>query len=84
LLAKGGVPTDYMRVRSIPFAPEVIQFIKEHPKNYVVEISRDGQLKQLLTLETPEYATHLIQASHIDGLPLTARWVKEQILAHEG
>ena len=68
----------------MPFAPEVTQFIKEHPKNYVVEISRDGQLKQMLTLETPEYATHLITVSHIDGLPLTARWVKEQILAHEG
>jgi 2-oxoglutarate/2-oxoacid ferredoxin oxidoreductase subunit alpha len=84
LLAKGGLPTDYMRVRSMPFAPEVAQFIKEHPKNYVVEINRDGQLKQLLTLEAPEYAGHLIQVSHIDGLPLTARWVKEQILAHEG
>ncbi|HMD90635.1 MAG TPA: 2-oxoacid:acceptor oxidoreductase subunit alpha [Anaerolineaceae bacterium] len=84
LLAKAGILTDYMRVRSIPFAPEVGEFIKEHSKNYVVEINRDGQLKQLLTLETPDYATHLIQTSHIDGLPLTARWVEEQILAHEG
>jgi 2-oxoglutarate ferredoxin oxidoreductase subunit alpha len=84
LLAKGGVLSDYMRVRSMPFAPEVAQFIKDHPKNYVVEINRDGQLKQLLTLDAPEYGDHLIQVSHIDGLPLTARWVKEQILAHEG
>jgi 2-oxoglutarate ferredoxin oxidoreductase subunit alpha len=78
-----GLPTDYMRVRAIPFADEVVEFIKNHERIYVVEINRDGQLKQLLTLEAPEYATKLRQTSHLDGLALSAKWVREHILAQE-
>ncbi len=46
-------------------------------------MNRDGQLHQLLTLEYPELATRLISAAYTDGLPLTARLVREAILAHE-
>lgn len=78
-----GVVTDYMRIRAIPFSNEVRDFIRNHERIYVVELNRDGQLKQLLTLETPEFATHLRQISRSDGLPLSARWIKEQILVEE-
>jgi 2-oxoglutarate/2-oxoacid ferredoxin oxidoreductase subunit alpha len=83
ILAENGQKTDYLRVRAIPFAQEVVDFIGQHPRNYVVEINRDGQLKQLLTLEIPQLCTQLRQVSHVDGLPLSARWVKDQILAQE-
>ena len=78
-----GLKTDYMRIRAIPFHQQVKEFIASHEKTYVVELNRDGQLKQLISLEVPEYATRLIQASHSDGLPLTARWVREQIMGQE-
>jgi 2-oxoglutarate ferredoxin oxidoreductase subunit alpha len=84
MLAREGLKTDYCRVRSLPPCQEVIDFIAAHDRTYVVEINRDGQLKQILTLEIPGLCTQLHQASHIDGMPLSARWVKEQILTLEG
>ena len=77
------LPTDYLRVRAYPFSQQVKEFIGSHERTYVVELNRDGQLKQLLTLDNPELATHLIQVSHLDGLPLTARWIREQIMTQE-
>lgn len=82
-LQQQGIPTDYMRVRAVPFTDEVEQFIRDHERVYVVEINRDGQLAQLLAVTMPELAGKIIKAAHLDGLPLTARWVKEEILAQE-
>ncbi len=82
-LAEHGIPTDYLRVRAIPFSQAVIDFIKSHEHVYVVELNRDGQLKQLLTLAVPECATGLLNAHHVDGLPLSAKWVRETIIGQE-
>jgi len=83
LLAKDGVASDCMRIRALPFLPEVEEFIREHDYVYVVELNRDGQLRQLLTINYPEMAIKLRKASHTDGLPLSARWIKDEILAQE-
>lgn len=83
-LAEQGIHTDYLRVRSIPFAGEVKQFIKNHKQCYVVEMNRDGQLNQLLTIAYPRLATHLRPVAYTDGLPLTARFVREAIAAWPG
>jgi 2-oxoglutarate/2-oxoacid ferredoxin oxidoreductase subunit alpha len=82
-LANQGVPTDYLRVRSVPFSSEVTDFIREHDRNYVIELNRDGQLHQLLTLEVPKHAASLISLAHIDGLPLTSKWVEKALLSKE-
>lgn len=82
-LAEVGVATDYLRLRAIPFTDEVEQFIKDHDRVYVVEINRDGQLRQLLTINMPEQATKLRKVALMDGLPLSARWVREEILSLE-
>ena len=84
MLDSEGVKTDYCRLRSLPLCQEAIDFIAAHDRTYVVEINRDGQLKQILTLEIPHLCTQLHQVSHIDGMPLSARWVKDQILDQEG
>lgn len=84
LLGREGLPTDYLRVRAVPFTDEVEQFIRDHEKVYVVELNRDGQLRQLLMLNMPEELhTRLRKASHTDGMPLSPRWIKEEILALE-
>ncbi len=83
LLAAENVPTDYLRVRSIPFSDEVKDFLSTHEQIFVVEANRDGQLRQLLMLEAPEYAIRLQKIAHTDGLPLTAKWIKQAILAEE-
>lgn len=52
LLAKDGVPLDYMRIRGFPFGDDVRKFLEAHEVNFIVEQNRDGQLRSLLTLET--------------------------------
>ena len=83
-LMKEAIPTDYLRIRSIPFSDEVKRFVFEHDRCYVVELNQLGQLEQLLTLEYPERATNLNKLAHIDGLPLTALWIKDNIISLEG
>jgi 2-oxoglutarate/2-oxoacid ferredoxin oxidoreductase subunit alpha len=81
ILAQKGIATDSLRLKAVPFTPAVLEFINSHKRNYVVEQNRDGQMHQLLSLETPENAVKLISLSHIDGLPLTAEWVVKALMA---
>jgi 2-oxoglutarate ferredoxin oxidoreductase subunit alpha len=80
LLLERGIKTDYLRIRSIPFSTEVESFLKSHKEIFVVEINRDGQLLQLLTMAFPGQAEKMIKTAHMDGLPLTARWIIEQFM----
>jgi 2-oxoglutarate ferredoxin oxidoreductase subunit alpha len=82
-LAERGLKTDYMRLRAVPFTSEVADFIRRHDRNYVIELNRDGQMHQLLRLEVQGCATELISLAHIDGLPLSAQWVVNALLAEE-
>jgi len=82
-LAQSGIPTNFMRIRAIPFTEEVGDFIVSHRVNYVFEMNRDGQLNQLLTLEHPERCHNLLSIAYTDGLPPTARQVREAILTEE-
>ncbi len=83
LLDSAGTPADYLRVRSIPFSSKVLKFMEDHERVYVVEMNRDGQLQQVLTLEFPSQAEKLIKTTHTDGLPLTAKWITQAILTNE-
>ena len=76
-----GIQTDFMRVRAFPFGPEVDEFVRKYDEIYVVEMNRDGQLHQLLTLAYPEKALHLKSVPFGDGMPASAKWVREGILA---
>jgi 2-oxoglutarate ferredoxin oxidoreductase subunit alpha len=77
------VECDYMQIRAIPFSTEVDEFINSHEKLYIVELNRDGQMHQLLTLAYPHRASDLLSLAHLDGLPLTARWVVDAFLEKE-
>ena len=83
LLAAQGIQTSYMRIRSLPFSEDVRAFLEDFERIYVVELNRDGQMKQLLTMYFSEYGSKLRQVSHLDGMPLTARWVFERITTIE-
>lgn len=82
-LSQKGYSIDHLRIRSLPVAPEVAEFVRAHERNYVVELNRDGQLHQILRLEIPDCSMKLISLSHLDGLPLSAKWVQDQITARE-
>ena len=83
LLAEMGIQADYMRVRALPANTVVREFIASHARNYIVELNRDGQLRQILSLEISEYSEKLISISEIGGLPLTAAWTAEKIFTKE-
>jgi len=82
-MAEAGTKSEYLRIRAIPFTDEVKEFIQNHRQNYVVELNRDGQLKQILTITYPELADRLVSVAYTDGLPPTARWVRESICPKE-
>ncbi len=76
-----GIQADFMRVRAVPFTSEVADFIKKYDQVFVVEMNRNGQMNELLEIEYPEYGTKLKSVAFGDGLPASAKWVREGILA---
>jgi len=72
--------TSFLRVRAVPFTSDVDEFVRTHDQIYVVEMNRDGQLHKLLSLAYPEAATSLKSVAFGDGMPASARWVREGIL----
>lgn len=83
-LAADGRPTSFLRLRALPVNDTVKEFVAQHDRVYVIELNRDGQMHNILQTEMPELATNLISLAHLDGMPLTARWVTEAILDCEG
>jgi 2-oxoglutarate ferredoxin oxidoreductase subunit alpha len=63
---------DYMRIRAFPFGPGVKEFIEAHPRCFVVEQNRDGQLRSLLAIETGIARDRMVSVLDYGGLPLTA------------
>ncbi|HIP73379.1 MAG TPA: 2-oxoacid:acceptor oxidoreductase subunit alpha, partial [Anaerolineae bacterium] len=83
-LAEQGVRSSFMRLRALPVNDEVRSFIEKYERVYVIELNRDGQLHAILQSELSDLATRLISLAHLDGMPLTARWVVEAINAESG
>ncbi len=76
-----GIQVDFMRVRAVPFTNDVTSFIKKYDQVFVVEMNRDGQMNELLKIEYPEYGPKFKSVAFGDGLPASAKWVREGILA---
>ena len=79
ILAAGGVPVDYLRVRAFPFEASVGAFLEAHERTFVVEQNRDGQLRSILVTEVPFPGDRLESVRRFGGLPLSATDVVEQI-----
>ncbi|MBN1964266.1 MAG: 2-oxoacid:acceptor oxidoreductase subunit alpha [Anaerolineae bacterium] len=78
-----GIETSYLRVRALPLGQAVFDFVNRYNRIYVVENNHDGQLCQIMQLEMPERAADLKSVAHLDGLPLSPRWVVGRILERE-
>ena len=83
LLLSEGIKTDYLRLRAIPFNKSVETFLNNYDRIYIVENNRDGQVKDLLTLEYPQFYAKLKSVAKVDGLALIATWIKDEIEAKE-
>ncbi|MFK7956778.1 MAG: 2-oxoacid:acceptor oxidoreductase subunit alpha [Lysobacterales bacterium] len=79
LLATQGLKLNYLRVKAFPFADAVDQFLDAHPKVFVVEQNRDGQLRRLLLMETTASAKQLSSVRHYNGMPISALSIVQEI-----
>ncbi len=79
-----GLPTNYLRLRAVPFTKEVEPFIQNHKSVYVIEMNFDGQMRQLLQLEYPEFAAKIGSLTMNNGLPLSAGWITKAVSEAEG
>jgi len=81
LETRHGIKADFLRVRALPFTQDVTDFINKYDQVFVVEMNRDGQLNQILTIEYPQKAPNFKSVAYGDGMPASAKWVREGILA---
>jgi 2-oxoglutarate ferredoxin oxidoreductase subunit alpha len=75
-----GIKTDFLRLRALPFTREVETFLGKYDQLFIVEMNRDGQLDQILKAEYPQYAMKFKSVAHSDGMPASAKWIREGIL----
>ncbi|MFN7916712.1 MAG: 2-oxoacid:acceptor oxidoreductase subunit alpha [Vicinamibacterales bacterium] len=80
-LAAEGVNLDFMRVRGFPFGDDVKTFLEQHDVTFVVEQNRDGQLRNLLTLETGVPVSKMESVRYYGGFPMSASHVLAGIRA---
>ena len=69
-LSERGIHADYLRIRAFPFTREVVEFLRSHDTNFVVEQNRDAQMKSLLMLEANDIADRLVSILHYNGMPI--------------
>jgi NADPH:quinone reductase-like Zn-dependent oxidoreductase len=84
LLREKGVVVDYLRLRALPLAPSIAEFVHRHERVYVIEQNRDGQMYDLLRLDLPaELAGRLRSIRHYDGQPIPAEAITRPLLELE-
>lgn len=83
MLQMQGVQPDYLRLRALPFHPQVRAFIEAQERVYILEQNRDGQLLRLLAAEYPDLAPRLRSVTHYDGSFVDALSLSTAVLTHE-
>jgi len=74
-LEEHGIHLDTLRVRGFPFCEEVLRFVAEHDRVFLVEQNRDAQLRTLLITEGNIDPARIVPVLHYDGTPITARFI---------
>jgi 2-oxoglutarate ferredoxin oxidoreductase subunit alpha len=82
-LGKQGIATSYLRLRALPLEETTRAFVERYDRIYVTELNQDGQVQQLVQLHVPEFAAKVRSVRICDGLPMSARFVTESIVAQE-
>jgi len=79
VLEERGIHLDTLRLRGFPFSDEVLRFVADHDKVFVVEQNRDAQLRTLLMSEGSIDSVRLVPVLHYDGTPITERFITRAI-----
>jgi len=78
-LRSAGMAIDYMRIRGFPFGGDVVRFLNEHERLFVVEQNRDAQLRSLLAIETGKPRDEMTPILDYGGVPLSAEPIVEAV-----
>jgi 2-oxoglutarate ferredoxin oxidoreductase subunit alpha len=70
---------DAMRIKSFPFNDEVLHFLEEHDRVFVIEQNRDAQMRTLLVNEFDYDPKKLESILNYDGTPITANLIAQEI-----
>ena len=79
MLKRDGYRVNTLRLKSFPFTKHVAQFAAAHDRIFVVEMNRDAQMRTLLIAEAGIPAEKLIPILSYDGMPITAKLVKNKV-----
>ncbi|TAN31435.1 2-oxoacid:acceptor oxidoreductase subunit alpha [bacterium] len=83
-LAAANRPVDYLRLRALPLASEVVEFVSRHERVYVVEQNRDGQVYDLVRLAVPAHLVDRVKSiRHYNGQPIPAAAITQPLLESE-
>jgi 2-oxoglutarate ferredoxin oxidoreductase subunit alpha len=82
-LRAAGLPTAYLLLKALPLTEHVARFVRAHPRVYVVEQNRDGQMADIVRLELPAEAARVRSVRHFTGMPIDARFVRDEIMNQE-
>jgi 2-oxoglutarate ferredoxin oxidoreductase subunit alpha len=80
-LQEKNIGLNYCRVKAFPFTAAVVDFIDKHERVYVLEQNRDAQFRSLLLLDANADPKKLISMLHYNGMPLSANFVVDRVLA---
>jgi len=83
LRSERGVETSYLRLRALPLTDDVLQFIRDHERVYVVEQNRDGQMADIIRLAAGEDQRKIRKVLHYTGLPCDARSITDAVVQME-
>jgi 2-oxoglutarate ferredoxin oxidoreductase subunit alpha len=84
VLAERGMPVDYLRLRALPLAHSIVDYVAAHERIYVVEQNRDGQMYDLLRLWLPaELGGRLRSIRYYNGQPIPAAAITRPLLEVE-
>jgi 2-oxoglutarate ferredoxin oxidoreductase subunit alpha len=78
-LRSTGMAIDYLRIRGFPFGADVVRFLSEHDRLFVVEQNRDAQLRSLLAIETGTPRDAMTPILDYGGVPLSAEPIVEAV-----
>lgn len=82
LLERDGVRVNALRLKAFPFTEDLTAFAAAHEHLIVIEQNRDAQMRSLLMTEAHIPGAKLIPALSYDGMPMTATFVRDAVLAH--
>ncbi len=79
LLATDGIHLDTLRIRAVPFADSVIEFIENHELVFIVEQNRDAQMRMILVNEGNIDPAKLVPVCYYGGMSIAAEFIRGEI-----